>query len=1415
MPPAEDEGDKENAGGDDDARLVRGGGGPRGGRGGRRFAPEPAKPDRVDSPADSPASSTSSSSSASSASSSPPSASDDDDGEVPEVPLMVSPPPPPSRISAAHGWSTPSLRPSSLSPPPPPNSANILAAVRTAERALDAEVRGIRLVAKYGDVDAASGRRRSVATGAEEWTSPESDCAASPAPPQFPPAPAMMAAASSTIRPARSPARSSRRSSSSASSSSEEEVPLMVSPPPATPARTSSLSPPPPPNSAGILAAVRTAEEALDAEVRGARLVAAGLVDGDEKRRNGRCAASGLDDLTSPESDCAVSPAPPTFPPHSVLMAAASPLVYSARSSARSPPRSAKRSTQRSPSRSARRAAASPMTYSSLSSPAAALRGSTGGTTGATTTMRAASPLTSKSLLPILTTLEEERLDTTLEPDEDEDSDGEEEREREDDGDDDGRSSDGSMRGGNGSFEEEESESEAKAAEAGGDEVGDGDEELRDGEGGEASDDDDEVELRRPAAKPASHRRRILDDDDSSEEDDDRSDGDGSEGDDAAGPAQDPGAEGEGGSDDCALELSKLGLEDDCEDYGDARDGGNDGSGSDAHCDNGDADDASDASEVGSEASRGPADAEREEEPAPAGAYRRRILDDDDDDSHGGNEEEDDDNGASIESNGPEGGSEAKRREAKGTSDGAERSEAVLAGALSALSLGDDADDSDDDPDFGGGDDDSFGFASTDEASSVGDDDESADASASVSDDDDDVACFEACGCWRLDDGAVREGGAGVGSRSGSDLYLASSDGTRWPRLRLPLVLYDKLFRHQRIGVQWMASLHRNEIRGGILADDMGLGKTMRSCAPGPYRTLGLISNHITDLNTIANTFPDQCWNYVVLDEGHLIKNRKTKTSQDVRILARNKKTRRLLLTGTPIQNNMRELHALFDWATSSQLLGSIQTFLNKYGDPIEEGRQRNASDWTIKKSAEMNAKLKEVLQPYFLQRLKKTEFGDKLPGKKELVVFTDLSPKQRRMYEDYTANVFDGETTPLAAVSWLKMLCGHPSLPLSHGGDRRGSSRKNKDPDALVRDSAKLQVLLALITRLKRSGHRTLVFSQSTKMLDIMEKVLDGTVKFSRIDGSSAQNARQRSVDHFNDPSSGIDVMLLSTKAAGVGLTLTGADRAVIYDPSWNPAEDSQAVDRCYRIGQTKSVTVYRFIAAGTVEEKMYEKQVHKDGIKRVILSSDRSTARYFDRAELADLFKLSPEGECSMMAKFREKMDNNAAGSSGKPSFLTKHPLVIGVASHDVLYSNASVDVDLTSPRSSSEETPFSRSPFEKTNCGTGNEQVAHIEDLTLDAPQPVQPLGGLNRTRQNRADAKTRRKQESGDTAMDKSNEAIDTTLNEADALIENRQYERVMNMLLGLIESHQMESIKVHQKLDLHKKVSHVATILGWL
>ena len=229
------------------------------------------------------------------------------------------------------------------------------------------------------------------------------------------------------------------------------------------------------------------------------------------------------------------------------------------------------------------------------------------------------------------------------------------------------------------------------------------------------------------------------------------------------------------------------------------------------------------------------------------------------------------------------------------------------------------------------------------------------------------------------------------------------------------------------------------------------------------------------------------------------------------------------------------------------------------------------------------NKQLQEILKPHFLQRMKKDEFAKCLPKKQELVIFANLSEIQRELYEKYVvdggkvAAILSGEMrSPLEAITYLKKLCDHPSLVSDMVCHQKSGAQ-----------SGKLQILLHLVHDLQNKGHRCLIFSPSTKILDIIESSLPFTL--ARIDGRTKGKERQSLVDEFNEKESKFDAMLLSTKAGGVGLNLTGADRAIIFSPSWNPADDSQAVDRCYRIGQKKDVVVYRFITAGTVEGELY----------------------------------------------------------------------------------------------------------------------------------------------------------------------------------------------------------------------------------
>jgi SNF2 family DNA or RNA helicase len=240
-------------------------------------------------------------------------------------------------------------------------------------------------------------------------------------------------------------------------------------------------------------------------------------------------------------------------------------------------------------------------------------------------------------------------------------------------------------------------------------------------------------------------------------------------------------------------------------------------------------------------------------------------------------------------------------------------------------------------------------------------------------------------------------------------------------------------------------------------------------------------------------------------------------------------------------------------------VLGALKKFKARYAKPIEAARDKNASESAMALGESVNNELRELVSPYFLQRLKVDFLMDKLPSKNEFVVWTHLAAKQRAMYikflggNSFVRSILSGEKngSALTAITWLKSLCGHPLLV------------EKSDPvgvETTIAESAKLGVLVNLVDRLSFEGHRTLVFSQSTRMLDIIQRVLVD-VNISRIDGQTKGKDRQHIVDDFNDPNSSSHVMLLSTKAAGVGLTLVGADRVIVYDPSWTPAEDSQAV--------------------------------------------------------------------------------------------------------------------------------------------------------------------------------------------------------------------------------------------------------------
>ncbi|XP_031449908.1 DNA excision repair protein ERCC-6-like [Phasianus colchicus] len=541
--------------------------------------------------------------------------------------------------------------------------------------------------------------------------------------------------------------------------------------------------------------------------------------------------------------------------------------------------------------------------------------------------------------------------------------------------------------------------------------------------------------------------------------------------------------------------------------------------------------------------------------------------------------------------------------------------------------------------------------------------------------------------------------------------------------------MHGKLFQHQREGVAFLYRLHREGRPGGILADDMGLGKTIQIIAflsgmfdselirhvllimpttlvsswlaefarwtPGlrvkefhgtskteRTRNLEKIQRKngvvITSYQMLINNWKqlaschgqDFTWDYIILDEAHKIKCPSNKTTKCVYAIPAK---HRLLLTGTPLQNNLQEMWSLFDFACQGSLLGTAKTFRMEYENPITRAREKDATVGEKALGLKISENLMTIIKPYFLRRTKddiKKNHAEKsdtplpedphepsapvmpsLTRKNDFVVWVYLTPVQEKIYRnflclDHVKELLTTTRSPLAELTVLKKLCDHPRLlsaractqldldgqeylEQEHGSEAAVLSGANKidhlSDETLIQESGKMLFLLGLLERLREEGHRTLVFSQSRKMLDIIERVLSSRrFKIMRIDGTVTHlTEREKRISAFQS-NKDYSVFLLTTQVGGVGITLTAANRVVIFDPSWNPATDAQAVDRAYRIGQKENVVIYRLITCGTVEEKIYRRQVFKDSLIRQTTGDKKNPFRYFSKQELRELFTL-----------------------------------------------------------------------------------------------------------------------------------------------------------------------------------------------
>ncbi|TIC25097.1 hypothetical protein E3Q10_03853 [Wallemia mellicola] len=505
-----------------------------------------------------------------------------------------------------------------------------------------------------------------------------------------------------------------------------------------------------------------------------------------------------------------------------------------------------------------------------------------------------------------------------------------------------------------------------------------------------------------------------------------------------------------------------------------------------------------------------------------------------------------------------------------------------------------------------------------------------------------------------------------------------------------PTVIQNCQMRDYQVqGLNWMIGLHHNGING-ILADEMGLGKTLQTISFLAYlkHFKDISGYHLvcvpkSTLDNWAREFTKWCpdfkvvvlqgnkeerekivkesilpgdfdvliasyeiclreksaikrlsWEYIIIDEAHRIKNANSLLSQIVRIFnSRN----RLLITGTPLQNNLQEL-----WALLNFLLPDVFSSAEDFDDWFTNNRDgKENSDEVVKQ-------LHKVLRPFLLRRVKADVEKSLLP-KKEINLYVGLTDMQRKWYKGIIEKDIDlvngmgsskkeGKTRLLNIVMQLRKCCNHPYL---FDGAEPGPPYTTDEH--LVFNSGKMLILDKLLKSMKAKGSRVLIFSQMSRVLDILEDYcMFRDYQYCRIDGQTSHDDRISAIDEYNKEGSEKYIFLLTTRAGGLGITLNTADIVVLYDSDWNPQADLQAMDRAHRIGQKKQVYVFRFVTEDAVEERILERAAQKLRLDQLVIQQGRQTQqKNAGKDELTDMIQHGAEKIINNQA--REIVDND----------------------------------------------------------------------------------------------------------------------------------------------------------------------------
>lgn len=486
-----------------------------------------------------------------------------------------------------------------------------------------------------------------------------------------------------------------------------------------------------------------------------------------------------------------------------------------------------------------------------------------------------------------------------------------------------------------------------------------------------------------------------------------------------------------------------------------------------------------------------------------------------------------------------------------------------------------------------------------------------------------------------------------------------------------PSFIHGTMRDYQVAGLNWLISLHENGI-SGILADEMGLGKTLQTISflgylrhimdiKGPHlvtvpkSTLdnwkrefekwtpevnvlvlqgakderhALINERLIDekfdvcITSYEMILREKAhlkkfaWEYIIVDEAHRIKNEESSLAQVIRMFnSRN----RLLITGTPLQNNLHELWALLNFLLPD-VFGDSEAF-----DQWFSGQDQD-QDTVVQQ-------LHRVLRPFLLRRVKADVEKSLLP-KKEVNLYIGMSEMQVKWYQKILEKDIDAvngaggkresKTRLLNIVMQLRKCCNHPYL---FEGAEPGPPYTTDEH--LVFNSGKMALLDRLLKRLQAQGSRVLIFSQMSRLLDILEDYcVFRDYKYCRIDGSTAHEDRIAAIDDYNKPDSEKFIFLLTTRAGGLGINLTSADIVILYDSDWNPQADLQAMDRAHRIGQTKQVVVYRFVTENAIEEKVLERAAQKLRLDQLVIQQGRAPPGAKGPAGKEDLLNMIQHG-------------------------------------------------------------------------------------------------------------------------------------------------------------------------------------------